>query len=115
MTDVPTTPRRKLSPRDRLAVWEAHGGLCCICAGRIDGVRERWIVEHVRALELGGEDERANLRPAHEACAIDKTKTDHAMAAKAKRVKQRHIGIKRPSSFRGWRKFDGTVVKRGTT
>jgi 5-methylcytosine-specific restriction endonuclease McrA len=110
VTDVATTPRRKLSPRDRLAVWEAHGGVCCICGGPIDGTREKWIIEHVKALELGGADERANMAPAHEGCAVEKTRGDHAQAAKAKRRKSRHLGIKRQRTITRWRRFDGSIV-----
>jgi 5-methylcytosine-specific restriction protein A len=120
MTDVGTTPRARLSTRDRLAVWEAHAGRCCICAAKIDGVRERWLVEHVRALELGGADDRSNMAPAHEHCARTiKTPDDHRRAAKAKRVKARHLGVKQSahplpgSRASGWkRKFDGSWERR---
>lgn len=94
MMEVVTTARAKLSPRTRLGIWELHRGVCCICGTKIDGVRERWLVEHVRALELGGADEPDNMAPAHEACGIAKTRRDHASAAKAKRVKARHLGIR---------------------
>jgi hypothetical protein len=67
-----------------------------LCDSRIDGVRERWIVEHIRALELGGADEFDNLGPAHEACAAHKTRDDHQRAAQAKRQKLRHIGANAP-------------------
>lgn len=96
--DVGTTKRKPMTPRMRLKVWEAHKGICALCGGKIDGVRERWIVEHLRALELGGEDTEANMAPAHEACAIAKTSGkngDHARAAKAKRVKTKHLGMKK--------------------
>lgn len=85
--DVGTTPRRKLMPHQRLQVWERAAGLCVICHRRIDGVRERWIVGHIRALELGGADELNNMGPAHQTCASTKTKDDQARAAKAKRQK----------------------------
>src|SRR5690349_1481837 len=90
--DVGTTARRKLTPYGRLKVWEATGGRCVICEQEIDGVRERWIAEHIRALELGGTDHVSNMGPAHEACALAKTKDDHHRAGKAKRQKIRHIG-----------------------
>ena len=112
MTDVGTTPRSRLSPRTRLSVWEAHAGRCCICGTKIDGVRESWIVEHVRALELGGADDVSNMAPAHEACALAKTRGDHAMAAKAKRMKARHLGIRKPRTITRWRRFNGEVVER---
>ena len=67
-------------------------GMCVLCDQRIDGPRERWIVEHIRALELGGEDDLSNMGPAHEACALVKTQDDHRRTARAKRPKIRHIG-----------------------
>jgi len=117
--DVGTTPRRRLTPHRRLQVWERTGGRCVVCGRLIDGVRERWIVEHIRALELGGADEMENMGPAHAACALDKTRDDHRRAAKAKRQKIRHIGAegsKRPLPFgrsSQWkRKLSGQVVPR---
>lgn len=118
--DVGTTKRRSMSPRRRLRIWEAHRGMCCLCNQAIDGTREKWIVEHLRALELGGEDEDANCAPAHASCGLEKTSDDHARAAKAKRVKQRQLGIKaasktpmpfgRNSPFK--RTMSGKVVRR---
>src|SRR4051794_14310971 len=87
--DLGTTPRRKLTPHRRLHVWEATGGRCVICDQKIDGVRERWIAEHIRALELGGADHLSNMGPAHEVCALVKTRDDHRRAGKAKRQKIR--------------------------
>jgi hypothetical protein len=85
----------------------------------IDGVRERWIAEHIRALELGGADDLSNLGPAHESCALVKTQDDHRRAAKAKRQKIQHIGAeasKRPlpcGKASPWkRKMSGAVVAR---
>jgi 5-methylcytosine-specific restriction endonuclease McrA len=112
MTDIGTTARKRLSRRDRLAIWEAHGGVCVTCGLKIDGARERWIVEHVRALELGGTNDTANLGPAHERCGIEKTKDDHSRAGKAKAVKAKHLGIKKAKRpFRGWRGFDGRLIR----
>ena len=89
--------------------------------GRINnGVRERWIVEHIRALELEGADDIDNLGPAHEACATDKTREDHRRAAHPKRQKIRHTGAdasKRPLPFgKGspWKRtLSGQIVPRG--
>ena len=117
--DVGTTPRAKLTTRQRLQVWEQYRGICVICERHIDGVRDRWIVEHVRALELGGEDNFSNMGPAHEHCGWNKTQDDHRRAGKAKRQKQRHLGIRQPlrpvpgsrqTPFK--RKLDGTVLRR---
>jgi 5-methylcytosine-specific restriction endonuclease McrA len=117
--DVGTTPRAKLTPHRRLKVWESTRGQCVVCFQQIDGVRERWIVEHIRALELGGADETNNMGPAHEICAQAKTHEDHQRAAKAKRQKIRHLGVrmaKRPMpcgrQSRWKKKIDGSIVPR---
>lgn len=117
--DVGTTPRRRLTPHRRLQVWEKTGGVCVICDATIDGVRERWIAEHIRALEMGGADDLHNMGPAHEACARAKTRDDHRQAARAKRQKIRHIGAQssarplpcgRQSPLK--RKVTGEIVRR---
>jgi 5-methylcytosine-specific restriction endonuclease McrA len=119
ITDVGTTARKKLTPHRRLTLWERAAGVCALCDQAIDGVRERWVVEHIRALELGGADELANMAPAHEACALAKTQDDHRRAARAKRQKIRHIGAdasKRPLPFgkasRWKRTLSGKIVPR---
>lgn len=99
MEDVGTTKRKAMSPSRRLRIFEAHSGLCCHCGGKIDGVREQWIVEHIIALGLSGPDEDSNCAPAHETCRRVKDKDDVARISKAKRVKQKNLGIKKPSSF----------------
>jgi len=115
MTDVGTTKRKSMTPARRLRIFEAHRGRCVLCGEKIDGVREKWIVEHVRALVLGGEDEDANCAPAHERCRRAKDKDDVKAAAKAKRIKQRHLGIKPAKrGFRLSRKFNGDIVDRET-
>jgi hypothetical protein len=117
--DVGTTKRRSLSGHSRLKAWERTGGICVVCDQPIDGVRERWIVEHIRALELGGADEIENMGPAHDTCGREKTRADHARSAQAKRQKIRHLGAavavkpligSRASPLK--RKIDGTVVRR---
>lgn len=100
MTDVSTTRRKAMSPTRRLRIWEAHSGTCVLCGQKIDGTREKWIVEHVRALALGGDDTDANCGPAHEACADAKTHSDDIpRIAKAKRQKMKALGIRKQSTF----------------
>ena len=120
--DVGTTKRKNITPRLRLKIWEAHKGICVLCSAKIDGVRERWVAEHVIPLSLGGEDAESNMGPAHEACAIKKTfgrTGDIAKAAKAKRVKSKHLGIKKSKNplpggkgSKLKKKMDGSVVPR---
>ena len=94
--DTGTTPRRSFTPRQRLKLFEAHKGRCVICGRNIDA-GDRWIVEHIRPLGLGGSNDDDNLGPVHEACAHAKTHGatgDAAQIARAKRIKMRHIGIR---------------------
>jgi 5-methylcytosine-specific restriction protein A len=90
--------RRSLSPMKRLAVFERAKGVCHLCEQRIKA-GDKWEVEHVRPLGLLGEDEAHNMAPAHVACHAEKTKIDVPAIAKAKRMKARHLGIKKRSSF----------------
>lgn len=120
--DVGTTKRKNMTPRLRLKVWEAHKGMCAICGGKIDGVRERWVLEHLVPLSLGGADDESNMAPVHEGCAMAKTfgkSGDIAKAAKAKRVKSKHLGIKKSKNplpggkgSKLKKKIDGSVVPR---
>ena len=117
--DLGTTRRRKLTPQGRLQVWERTRGVCVVCGRQIDPLREGWIAEHVRPLELGGNDSLDNMGPAHMACARHKARLDHTRAAQAKRRKIRHIGAhssRRPLPFGRnshlQRKLTGKIVSR---
>ena len=97
-----------MSTTRRLKIWERHGGVCCLCDLPIDGVRDKWIVEHIVPLGLGGADDDTNTAPAHERCRRVKDRQDVPQIAKMKRQRARHLGIKKPSKWRkppeGWRK-----------
>ncbi len=92
--DVGTTPRKRLTPTQRLALFERHKGICVICGKQIVA-GEAWIDEHLRALGLGGSNDLDNRAPVHAACAAAKTaKEDVPAIAKAKRQKMAALGIK---------------------
>lgn len=103
------TGRKTLSRLARVRIWDAHHGTCCICYTKIPHGKP-WIVEHIKPLWLGGEDDERNMGPAHEHCARDKTSKEAPVKAKSDRVRANHLGIKKPRSIRRWRKFDGTPV-----
>lgn len=106
--------RRRISARERMQIFTDAGGTCHLCGQKIDGTHDRWDVEHVIALEMGGDDHGDNLKPAHQSCHRAKTAEDVGQIAKAKRMQQRSAGIKRQPKrgFRGWRKFNGETVWR---
>lgn len=112
--------RRSLSRTARVRVFEAAGGRCHICGGKIDGVRERWEVEHVKPLWDGGEDDESNMAPAHAKCHAPKTAEEAGQRAESKRWKAKMLGVRkatrRPfpgSRAHGWkRKVTGEWVPR---
>lgn len=115
--DVGTTARGHLSTRRKLSIWEREKGLCMLCGCRLQP--GAFIYEHVRALELGGTDTDDNIRLTCLPCAGEKTRDDHKRAGKAKRVKSKHLGLKKSknplpgSKGSKWkRKMNGEIVPR---
>lgn len=111
------TTRRRIGERERADIFLRAGGVCHWCGEKIDGGREAWEVDHVLALELGGDDARGsdNLRPIHGRCHRQaKTAEDVKAIRKAQRNERRAMGVKRQPKrgFRGWRRFNGEVVER---
>ena len=95
MSDVGTTERKRLTPTQRLKLFERHKGVCALCGLQIRS-GEKWIDEHLRALALGGTNDDDNRAPVHVACAKAKTnEEDLPRIAKAKRQKMAALGIKR--------------------
>ena len=116
-------PRRRLTDQQRAALFLARGGKCECCGRRIRA-GEIWHLDHRIALENGGDNSDGNLSVLCTWCHKDKTKEDHAKAAKSRHVATAHVvpTIHRqkkwkplPGSRRsGWRKrMDGTVERRG--
>lgn len=111
---------RAMSLSRKVRIFEAAGGVCHLCGGLIDGVRERWDADHVIPLELSGDDSDANLRPAHERCHRVKTAVDQGDIARAKRVRAKHRGARGVSGAvipgskaSPWKRtIDGRTVRR---
>ena len=113
--------RKHVSTRDRLRIFEKHGGICHLCDLKIDGTREPWDVSHDIPLEMGGKDDDENRKPAHRACHRAHTaEVDAPAIAKSRRVRAKHIGAKAKSrnpipgskGTRFKKKLDGTVEYR---
>lgn len=103
--------RRRLTALQRTKVFDRDNGICCLCGLKINAPKDKWILEHVVPLWLGGADDESNMAPAHFHCAIEKTRKEAPVKAKSDRVRARHIGLKKPRTIRRWRKFDGTIVE----
>lgn len=91
--------RRRFTDKDRARIFAANNGCCHLCNQKIDGVREKWEIEHVIAWELTRDDSDENLRPAHIGCHKTKTHTqDRPAINEAKRREAKHQGVKQASS-----------------
>jgi 5-methylcytosine-specific restriction protein A len=111
------TTRRRIPPSERVAIFHAAHGQCHLCGLKI-GLSERWDVEHVIPLELGGEETKGspNLQPAHASCHKTKSSVDAWNLAKARRREARHLGAMKPRSRLSHptlrKKLNGEVVPR---
>jgi 5-methylcytosine-specific restriction protein A len=95
-SDVATTPRKPLTPRQRLKLFEDRKGLCHRCGLKIVG---SFIDEHVIPLALGGSNDWSNRAVTHPKCAAIKTREeDMPRIAKAKRQKRAAHGIVAPAA-----------------
>lgn len=111
--------RKSLTKNQRAELFLEHKGICHLCGIAINAGRgEAWEVEHVEAREISGRDDWANLRPAHIKCHKVKTAADKKVIAKVNRVRNKHLGIRKPSRFPGartspWKmKIGGGVERR---
>lgn len=110
--------RRLISKKERAEIFNARNGKCHICGQKIHP-QEKWDIEHIIPLALGGADSGDNLDLAHQSCHRDKTKADVGRLAKAKRQAAYHNHTKlskKPlpcGKSSNWkRKLDGSLVLR---
>lgn len=98
-------------PRVRLRVLERDQGCCRGPCERKLRPGDAHQTDHIVALVNGGENRERNLQTLCDWCHKEKTGDDVAekSAVYDKRVK--HLGIRKPRSILGWRKFDGTPVR----
>lgn len=111
--------RKPLSRLARVRIYDDHQGTCCICHFKIDVPKQKFIIEHIKPLWLGGDDDERNMGPAHFDCAIEKTRQEAPVKAKSDRVRANHLGIKKtgnpiPGSKRSpfKKRMNGDVVLR---
>lgn len=107
--------RKKFSTRERVRIFELNKGCCHLCSQKIQ-VGEAWELEHVTPWELTRDDSDDNVKPAHKHCHKTKTADDVRAIRKADRIKAKHLGIKKPSTFSAKfkKRIDGRVVNRET-
>lgn len=89
------TDDARVPPRVRQRVFDRHNGICHLTGRKIQP-GERWELEHVHALILGGQHRESNLAPALYAPHKAKTATELKVRAKTDTIRKKHLGITRP-------------------
>ena len=92
--------------RVKIRVFDLFDGKCAICTNRVTTAA----YDHATALINGGAHRESNLQLLCVPCHKVKTRADVAEKSKVARVKQKHLGIKKPRTIRAWRKFNGDAV-----
>ena len=98
-------------PRVRLRVLDRYDGRCAVCTVEIRG---SFACDHIQALINGGLNVESNLQPICTPCHRVKTAADVEEKVKVAAVRRKSHQLskyKRPG-FRGWRRFDGSIVRR---
>ena len=103
------TPDTPVPPRVRVRVFERHNGVCHISGRRILA-GDKWDLEHIKPLALGGEHRESNMAPALVEPHKIKTKAERRVKAKDDRVRKKHLGVRKPRTITRWRKMDGSPV-----
>lgn len=109
--------RKHFSMRERVRLFDLHGGRCHICEQKIK-VGEAYDLEHVVPWILTRDDSDDNVKPAHKSCHRAKTADDIAAIRKADRIRAKHINAMPKKAFPGgigskWKKrMNGEVVPR---
>lgn len=86
--------RKTISSKERLRIFNLHGGICHFCSGKIK-VNEEWEVSHVIEFRLTQDDSDENRKPAHKKCHRDYTYTEgNPMLAKVERLRLKNMGIR---------------------
>ena len=108
--------RREFSAKVKVAAFERCKGCCEYCGVRLSVGKTHY--DHRIPDAMGGEPTLGNCDVLCVACHSAKTRlADVPTIAKAKRIKARHIGIKKPSQWQSkWRrKVNGQTVLRKET
>jgi 5-methylcytosine-specific restriction enzyme A len=91
--------RKTITTAMRVRIFQTANGVCHLCGLPIHAERgEKWHVEHIKPLWLGGEDAESNMAPAHIDCHSPKTASEAKQRAKVTRQAAVYIGADAPRS-----------------
>lgn len=105
MTSYTHEPRQRLSKHDLARLFQERDGRCHKCRRKL-GPADKWIAEHVVALENGGNNDWANLALSCAWCKPSKDSDDHRQSRKGKRQAVNHcVPKEQRRSGRGFQKL----------
>jgi 5-methylcytosine-specific restriction endonuclease McrA len=89
---IGSSPDAKVPERIRDRVFFRAKGICHISGRKIVIPRDRWQLEHIKPLSMGGEHRERNLAPALADPHKEKTAAEAGDRAKADRIRRKHNG-----------------------
>lgn len=92
---VGATDNSKVPDSVRLRIFRSAGGVCHI-SGVVIQSGDKWELEHLVPLSMGGRHAESNLRPALVDAHKEKTAAEATARAKADAVAKKHLGITEP-------------------
>lgn len=111
------TDDSRVPDRVRIRVLERYGNKCYL-TGREIRPGDKWEIEHVVSLILGGQNRETNLAPALAAPHKLKTAVEMAVKSKIAKVKKKHFGLGKSKAggfqSRFKKKLNGDVVDTRT-
>ena len=90
--EVEPEKRKYLSVKDRLDIL-VNKPHCSVCGHKLGSLDEiDW--DHIIPLELGGTNEKENFQGLHKTCHKEKTRQDVKAISKARRIRNKRLGLK---------------------
>lgn len=89
---IGSSPNARVPDKVRDRVFFRAKGICHISGAKIVVPRDRWELEHVQPLSMGGEHRESNLAPALTAPHREKTAGEATSRAKADRMRRKANG-----------------------
>lgn len=115
---VEIAERPALTKAQKTAAYNLANGICWWCGKPVarDGLDVRW--DHRDPRAITGDDTVENLAPLHVRCHDEKTNGPTGDIARVAHVKRQskltEPKVRKRGGFRGWRKFNGDLVRRDT-
>ncbi len=102
--------RAEFSKRTKVIVWNRAAGQCERCTAKLYPGKYEYEYHHVLEATFSGDPTPQNCQLLCVACHEEITADRAPVIAKSNRVRDKHIGIRKPRSITRWRKFSGEIV-----